>query len=326
MRWRLLLLPILAFAALAFQVLGGTAAPDPVNCTGYPEPRIYLENQSWWTPQFQNPANPTHPGTGQVGHIHVGMCFPLYQRISADSLHLDVTIKLHNMTGVPGRFIAGFYLDRSGPDLPVVPACETNDCTYTMSVNVPTTQLLYSGWREFQAYVVVFNADGTKQYNVPRWSVFVDRPLPPSPTVGVCPACVEPLGGDSWYRSGGSAYSRANVQRASIPWSETSGELEVVPTTWKPVVEFTTHGEFAYIDPAFHAVPPSKGTIVWEGENPGHGVHVKELEIDTTELTNGVHRLVVGSTLHSVASSVGPEGDNTGVIVIPFLVHNVVCT
>lgn len=48
---RLLLLLVLAATAL---LLGrGDAAaqsPDPLACTGYPEPRIYLENQSWWEP------------------------------------------------------------------------------------------------------------------------------------------------------------------------------------------------------------------------------------------------------------------------------------
>lgn len=300
------------------------AAPDPVNCTGYPEPRIYLENQSWWDPQQKNWNDPNHPGTGEVGHIHMGMCFPLYQRLSGDTVHLDVTVKLHDIPGTPGRIVAGFYGDVPGPDLPSVPRCQTGDCTYTVPLDVRLTQLQYSGWREFMIFLPItnYNADGsfnTKQYNVTRWSVYVDRPQPPSPTAGACPACVEDAGGDSWYRSGGSAYARVNIKRSSIPWDEATGNLKPVSGVWRPTVEYTTPGEFAYIDPAFHAVPPSKGTIVVEASS---GPETKQFAIDTTTLANGLHRLVIGSSLHSAASSVGPEGTNTGVLVIPFLVNN----
>src|SRR4051794_21487387 len=59
------------------------ASPNPVTCEGYPEKRVYLEAQSWWEAQ---PGPPGHPGTGQQGHIHVGTCFPLYQKLSGPSI------------------------------------------------------------------------------------------------------------------------------------------------------------------------------------------------------------------------------------------------
>src|SRR3712207_3980899 len=86
-------------AASAVAVPGAPAAaraaqaPDPVTCQGYAENRVYLENQSWWEAQ---PGPADHPGTGKQGHIHVGTCFPLWQRLTGPTLPLDLTLQLHN--------------------------------------------------------------------------------------------------------------------------------------------------------------------------------------------------------------------------------------
>jgi hypothetical protein len=321
-RW-LLLAAVAAVGVVGIvRVTSSGAAPDPVACTGYPEPRILLESQSWWTPQFQNPADPGHPGTGHVGHIHMQTCYPLYQTIRGDTLHLDVTIKLHDMTGTPGRLIVQAYGDAGGPDGPLVPRCATSDCTYTYAYDFPLARLHYSGWREFHIFLPVSNADGTKQYNIPRWYVNMDNGKPAAP-IGSTGSVVGNAGGDSWYRSGGSAYARVNIQRTSIPWDETTGTLTPVSGIWTPTVEYTVpQGGFAYIDPAFHNVPPSKGTIVYETNT---GPEAKTLSIDTAKLSNGPHRLVIGATRHSDLSTVGPAGDNTGVLVIPFVVYNKGC-
>lgn len=308
------LFPLLALAAIAAvaQATTGRATPDPVACTGYPEPRIYLESQSWWTPQQTS---------GQVGHIHVGLCYPLYQSLSGDTLHLDITVKLHGMQGAtPGRLIVQAYGDVGGPDGPLVPACATADCTYTYGYDFPMTALHYSGWRAFQVYLPAFQPDGAKQYNVPRWQIYVVRDLPPAP-VGSTGSVYDPLvGGDSWYRPVPTvtAYSRADIARASIPWNETTGELTPVPASWTPSVVFAAEHDFVYIDPALHAVPPSNGIVVLDENHPGG--QARTLTIDTTTLANGVHHLMVGSGRDSGV------GVNTGVLVVPFLVHNVVCT
>ena len=49
--------------------------PDSLSCEGYPEPRVFLESQSWWVD-----AHRPYPGA----QIHWGTCFPLmrFQRLA----------------------------------------------------------------------------------------------------------------------------------------------------------------------------------------------------------------------------------------------------
>lgn len=348
MRARLLLLPVLALVAMALYMSGGgAAAPDPTACTGYPEPRIYLENQSWWTPQ---PGPDDHPGTGKTGHIHVGMCFPIYQTITSDTLHLDVTIKLHNMPGRPEWLRFTSYNDTTdllrkltasggseGDPAKYIPPCATDNCTYTIPWDIPLTAsspyvgyyqnpLRYNGWHEFAVYLNVDQTNGAVQRNWQRFYVNVQLPGLPEGTPGanddqfgtLASIYSQWAGGDSWY-SGvdqvSSKYSRSDINRASIPWNEATGELVAVPPHWTPKVRLAHADSFVFIDPDLHGNPPSNGTVVYQG--PGG---VVDLSIDTTVLTNGVHKLLIGS------GNVMSNGENAGVLVVPFLVHNVVCT
>src|SRR5437764_335020 len=62
---------LFATLATAFMMLASAlpslAVPDPLNCTGYPEPRTFMEAQSWW----EQTAGKT--GT-EYGHVDVGTC------------------------------------------------------------------------------------------------------------------------------------------------------------------------------------------------------------------------------------------------------------
>lgn len=312
-----ILLASAAVAAVASPLYGGvTATPNPVSCTGYPEPRIYLENQSWWEPQ---PGPPSHPGTGKVGHIHVGMCFPLYQRISGDTLHLDVTLKLHNMPAIPSKVRLTAYNDVTWHNGVTVPPCATADCEYRYSYDFPMTLVHYRGWREFAVYLNVGNTNGETQRNWQRFYLYIDRPLPEAPP-GSASSVVQDVGGDSWYSSvpGGTTgqYARANMRRADVPWSEATGELVPVSGTWRPTVSFEARRNVVYIDPALHASPPDFGTVVYDRTTANTGYQTETLAIDTTALSDGLHRLLIGS------GNVGTNGTNTGVLVVPFLVKN----
>lgn len=309
----LLLFAVLVAASLTFG--RAIAAPDPVTCTGYPEPRIYLENQSWWDPQ---PGQASHPGTGKVGHIHIGMCFPLYQTISGSILHLDVTIKLHNMPATPSKVRIAAYGDTTWNNGVTVPSCPTVDCEYTYSYDFPLTLLHYSGWRELAAYLNVTNANGEVQRNWPAYFVNVTSANPVDPTpldIG----SLGSVGGDSWYSTvvGGATgqYARVSMERPSVPWDETTGDLTPISGTWHPNVHFEARQNFVYIDPALHAMPMNKGTIVYEQTSAANGSNAI-LSIDTTQLTDGLHRLLIGT------SNVASNGTNSGVLVIPFLVKN----
>lgn len=311
---------IIALAAvLSTGLLLGTGsqaqiAPDPVNCTGYPEPRIFLENQSWWEPQA-GPAS--HPGTGKQGHIHVGACFPLYQELSGPILHLDVNVKLHNIPGAPSKLRLAAYQTNTWVVTSTVPQCTSADCEHWFSFDVLISQIPYRGWREFSAYLNVLHTDGAVQRNWWRYFAYVDHPSKPDAPTGSAGSVLRDVGGDTWYSPivGGftGKYARAEMVRADVPWNETTGELKEISGTWTPKAWFEAPKRFVYIDPSLHASPPNFGTVVLNETGTGNP---KTLSIDTTKLTDGIHRLLIGT------SNVALNGTNSGVLVVPFLVKN----
>ena len=64
----------------------------------------------------------------------------------------------------------------------------------------------------------------------------------------------------------------------------------------RPRVFVEQRAGIAYVDPALHAVPPSKGVVIHDGaRSTAWGpVGCNKLRIDTTTLTNGVHKLLIG--------------------------------
>lgn len=314
-------------------LFSAAAAPDPLTCTGYPEPRTYLENQSWWEPQLEAPDDPDHPGTGKQGHIHVGGCFPLYQQLPGDTLHFDVRIQLHNMTGTMVSLRMDAYGDHAyevrprtiwngGQSDTTFWRCEVADCDRWVGINFPLNSVHWKGLHEFNVMAFVYAPGGVKhQYTVSRWHAYVDRPSLPDAPPGSTTAATQAnawigVGGDSWYTTGGAKYARVGMVRADVPWDEATGKLKPLSGTWTPTVHFEKKQNFAYVDPAFHAVPPSKGTIVWEQTTTNTGYLTKTLSIDTTKLADGEHRLVFGT------GNITPEGTNSGLGVIRFLVNN----
>lgn len=319
---------ILSLASVAL-VAGGLASgasaqsqPDPVTCEGYPEKRVYLENQSWVEPQ----TGPTsHPGTGQQGHIHVGTCFPLHQEVTGDVLSLDIRFQLHNVPGDVGPLRVGTYAPGTGNSLinnvPSGGNCSEVDCDRWVHADFPLSDVASSGWVEFQIYPIVFSVDetgdrtGQKWYNVPRWYLNIQNGAP----AGDAPNQIR-IGGDTWLTSSGQDggnYSEAQIATEDLPWDFTTGEMITVSGTWAPDVNFdhTPAPGFglALIDPHLHASPPDMGTVVYDG--PGGDV---ALSIDTTQLSNGLHRLLLRSCNPNITGGF----TNCGVLVVPFLVDN----
>jgi hypothetical protein len=323
------------FFLLAPLVLPSSATPaenraDRVNCTGYPEPRIYLENQSWWEPQARDPADPDHPGTGKQGHIHVGTCFPLYQRLSGDTLRLDIKLQLHNMTGVAMHL----RIDAYGDYHHEVPRatwtgdpnqgwhCETTDCEKWVSVDFPLSRVQYRGDHEFMVFLIVWKSDASvKQNNISRWHAYIDLPRPEPASDSIVAKTRQEAwigtGGDTWHPTvGGGKYGRVGMMREDVPWNELTGRLKTISGIWRPRINFEKQKNFVYVDPHLHAVPPHKGTVVWEQMTTNTGYVTKRFAINTRTLKNGLHRLVFGT------GNVTPGGINTGVGVIPFRVRN----
>src|SRR5574338_1040135 len=103
-------------------VMGGG---NPVDCSGYPEPRVFLEVQDWWL------QTPGASGTS-FGHVHVGTCFP-YGATLSGPVAFDVRGVMHDNPGVLQRVdIALFTGDDSGGIITAVPfgvTCAAT-CTY----------------------------------------------------------------------------------------------------------------------------------------------------------------------------------------------------
>ena len=108
----------------------------------------------------------------------------------------------------------------------------------------------------------------------------------------------------------------------------------LISTSSKQVFSNVTHS-FASLDPAFHASPVNVGTVRLDVPGPYLGT----LTLDTTTLSNGVHKLflradsfVSPSTVFVVTdpniqnpfsvSNPFPGGTNSGVLLMPFCVQN----
>jgi hypothetical protein len=297
------------------------AGPNPETCEGYPEPRVFLENQSWWEAQ---PGPASHPGTGKQGHIHIGTCFPLYQTVTGTGdLRFDVKIQLHNMPGTAVNLRLAAYGDAQHET--TVPnkgkwTCPQADCTVWTTATFPLSKPDFSGWREFHVFLIVNNADGKKQYNITRYYLTLANGKPAGTldkTGTFTNYWASSPGGDSWFNSDfpTTKYAKAVIGRNDFPYT---ADLKPKPVSgiWTPEVRFTVPEGFAYIDAALHASPPNKGTVVYEQLHVTSPTTTR-LRIDTTRLTNGTHRLLLGS-----CNPIPVEGKHCGTLVVPFLVAN----
>jgi hypothetical protein len=71
------------------------------------------------------------------------------------------------------------------------------------------------------------------------------------------------------------------------------------------------------IDPDFRAQPAARGSVLRQGRGTFEG----RLRIDTTKLSNGLHKLVMIAHARHINGR-APDGTNSGVEVLPFWVRN----
>jgi hypothetical protein len=293
-------------AAAIVALVGGVvaapaqAAPDPVNCTGYPEPRVFLEAQDWWMPI---------PGLRVQGHIHMGMCWPV-NRVVGGRVRFDMRILFHENNGRldliklqddTSRTLHRLYPNFRPPN--------GADSTYWQTFNVDTRRMP-DGRRLFRWYARIRHVNGNQQYARAAWSLVVEN--------GKLNTNAVPWGyfqGSGWYKEA----------RLGINWGYQTAVIKSgVPTSavrgiWRPRVSFGCNGcrpmsfWFATVDPDFHH--GDQGWIV----RRGRGSWSDPLAINTTRLANGPHRLV----LVSASSRYRPSlRRHNGVLAIPFRVSN----
>jgi hypothetical protein len=311
------------------------AEPNRDTCRGYPEKRIWLENQSWWEPQ---PLQMGHRNAGEQGHIHVGMCFPVYQKVPAtvgSTMRFDIKLQLHETSQTFLYFRLLLYGDvhydvlrqtwRSSRGVDRAWRCDTAHCEQWLTVEFPIGQAQYRGERQFMVELLSLGENGSANwYSITRYPIYIDRadlPLPPAGSVAADVATeYEMLGGDSWVAfdllgqgAWPSKYARANLMRNSLPFDERTLQLKPLRGTWRVKVRFDRPGQLALVDPDLHN--GRRGLVVHDARGqPAHSR--RTLKIDTTKLSNGVHKLLLAS------SNGGSLSRHTGVLVVPFLVKN----
>jgi archaellum component FlaF (FlaF/FlaG flagellin family) len=280
------------------------AEPDPRDCTGYPEERVWLDSQSWWI---------TTPGqTGNnFGHIHAATCFPLQKTVSG-TVHLDINITMHNNPGSMTSLTVQLFKNGSG----YVGARETfadgqytcpeGTCDWWFPMEVDTTTVPSDGTVEWRIRPRVDEPDGktmtgstsyqTTLSNGKRVSNY--RPL-------------DFLQGKGWYT--GVEYTQARLVDDEFPYNvPTSGTWRfgaVCDSTRLPLTEC-----LVTVDPDFHA--GHKGMVLFE--KFGNDTSQHDIALDLDSLSPGRHKLVIRA-----GTEVRAQGSTQyGILAVPFHVES----
>src|SRR5438128_2699874 len=298
-----------AGAALFTALLGQSAtsaAPDRISCAGYPEARVYVSSQAWWT-RF-----PGQTGT-DFGHVHQEGCIPEHQTMSSD-FDIDLRLIMHDNPGTYSNFdlvTKGVSYETTVQSF-TVPGftCPVGTCERWLHFTVHMSDFQESGLQEVRFRTFVNTPDGNKMHASTNWQVYINNGRPRS-DVSRFPF----LRNKGWYGDNPLAgYCEAGLTSTPIPRSPISG-------TWTPTVRIVTHSTDASfpvtnhivtLDPDFHMEPPMLGTVLQEGAGGFEG----PVSIDTRALSNGTHKLFMRADCRAGNST------NSGVGGIFFRVQN----
>jgi hypothetical protein len=278
------------------------AAPNPLTCAGYPEPRIFLEGQAWW---IRTPGRNGH----DFGHIHIGTCFPQAATLSG-TLEADLRLILHNNPGVVDEIVVKVRNDDDNyTDLYRQVnngwAC-LGTCERWEHVTLDTRRLPTDGIKEFIFEVFVDEPDGKSLLGavVFRNQVANGKVVNPHFTDYAAR-------GVARYKEFGYSYSRF---LSNLPSQPVRGvyAFEVQLNNRPSPAEAAGLSYDVLLDANFHA--GIMGTVLKEGK----GNFTGQLTLDTTRLENGPHRLLL--RMHSNDGSAGST--LSSVLVIPFTVDN----
>ena len=283
-------------------------------CRGYPEPRVFLETQTWWTDGAIAPGQRSH-------HIHVGVCFPqgrTWRPAPDGRVRLDFRIVFHNMRGFLGyQFRGGIgCCDNGSPTfhVPVRLRCKHMhmECTWWITRRIDTDATGSDGRKEARFSLLTRTPKGKRMFESSGWQSYLDRGHV-SDVEDYRDADVAIARG--WYE--GFGYANASIAPYRAPGPRVSGvwrpELRMHPGAGgRPITSHSVN-----IDPNFHE--GKAGKVVEKGPGSYDGV----VTIDTRKLKNGQHRLVLFT--HAKLITPGDDvldGTNTGVLAVPFFVRN----
>jgi hypothetical protein len=225
-------------------------------------------------------------------------------------VRLDLVTILHGNKGTITKFKVQDDFSLDYVDQASIPVDTTTggDATIVHTMWIDTTRQP-DGPRQWRIYAYFEHQNGNSQRPKAMYQVQVEN----VPGTGDDTALnYREYAGAGWYREADGTdwgYQAALVKPSSHP-----AVGECVRGTWSPVVDTESSGTTEHmvtVDPRFHA--GIQGLIVHASSSEGYEGPVV---VDTTQLANGWHRLVVHS-----ARRVGDE-ENGGVFVLPFRVCN----
>jgi len=285
------------FGAPATALAGTPAGPDPLTCEGYPEQRVFLESQSWWSDERQ-----PFPGA----HIHLGTCFPLLQEISG-VVHFDVRVILHHDPGEVNLLRVQIFDNGENPVYaePLSWRCPEGTCEQWFPIDIDTSTRPYDGRWEFRftANVPVTPEgpnSGNRQYQTTRWAAILRNGKPVRDGQGI-----DRVGAAGWYTNSG--YANVFIRHDDA----LEAAFGTVCGVWVPEIRAEMSRLVVAVDAANHGHDP--GVVFYDG--PGNDVW-RAVELDTTTLADGPHKLFLRT------DDPGSNGTSSGIFVLPFVVSN----
>lgn len=278
------------------------AAPNPLTCEGYPEPRVFVEDQAWWS------QTPGEAGS-DFGHAHMGACIPERETLTRDTT-FNVRVILHDN---PGKVKYGALVVKgadyettvykTGTELAGF-TCPRGTCEKWVTFPLDLSSFERSGLQEVRFRLFIREPDGLEMHTSLNWQVNVQNGAPRQDVTR------RPwLRGKGWYT--GAGYCEAVLTSVPVPDAP-------LTWTWSPALrmmwdgdstDLPVSGHSVTLDPDFHRSPPEQGTVLEDGPGPWEG----NVVIDPLRLSPGRHRLV------SRADCADPRGStNSGVLVVMF--------
>jgi hypothetical protein len=261
---------------------------------------VSLETQDWWT----KPGNAVE---GMSQHIHLATCFPLDQTLKG-TVPFDIHIQLHMNPGVltvVDLQVFGNSVSESQVAAKPNFTCPTTQCDLWYHLDYDTTKVPADGALEFRFHAKVTSPDGTVGYTSSGWQAVLANGGRPVQNYRK-PPWIEARG---WYT--GTEYENARFT-SPLPSGPLQGtwtfNVSLGPGSGGTPVDHV----LVSVDPHFHFDPVDRGNVIFEKAGP----YVGPIAIDTTKLSNGVHRLFMRS------DSTVPAGVGSGVMAFNFSVNN----
>jgi hypothetical protein len=271
------------------------AAPDPLTCTGYAEPRVFLDSQAWWvtTPGKSGPDN---------GHLHTSLCFPLHQVVKG-TIPLDIRLTMHENPGQLRSIAVQVFTDKGATVVaqrsfkPALTCKET--CSWWVHLDADTTRVPYDGRQEWRIRPKITEPDGKVQVGSTSYQTYLNNGKPKNDY-----RSYDLVQGKGWYE--GASYAIARLD-SGFPFAPVSGRWTIAfrcESDGPPV-----RGCYVLVDPDFHH--GDFGTVLFRQP----GAYKGTLTIDTAQIAPGSHKLVIRTDAPHESGST-----NGGVLGIPFVV------